>query len=132
MPEDEAQLPRLRYRPIPAGAKVVVVRGDDMDPDAERRQAEDFLRRWPAWHRYGLSAYYAEDDDAVADLASDQLERFPLLRLYRPEALTSAGIDVVPTFRSPHLTLTFDDLEAGLSALAVVEHEIRHNPYHEH
>lgn len=49
-----------------------------------------------------------------------------------PEPSRAPEPTVVPTFRSPHLTLTFDDLEAGLSALAVAEHEIRHNPYHEH
>lgn len=56
MPTGES-LPRLRHRALPAGAKVVVVRGDDTDPEADRRQAEAFLRRWPDWHRYGLSAY---------------------------------------------------------------------------
>ena len=130
MPAGES-LPRLRHRPLPAGATVVLVRGDDTDPEADRRQAQAFLRRWPDWHRYGLSAYFAEDDDAVADLASDQLERFALLRLYRPEALIAAEIDVVPTFRSPHVTLAFADLEAGLRALETIEHESRPNPYHE-
>ncbi|HUR22474.1 MAG TPA: hypothetical protein VMZ73_01235 [Acidimicrobiales bacterium] len=42
--------------------------------------AKAFLRRWLAWNRYGLSAYYAEDDDAIADLAADQLDRFPQLQ----------------------------------------------------
>lgn len=131
MPDDEPLRPRLRHRPIPTGAKVVLVRGDDLAPDADRQQAETFLRRWPAWNRYGLSAYYAEDDDAVADLAADQLERFPQLHLYDPVALVAAEIEVVPTFRSPHVTLAFADLEAGLAALNVVEHQIRPNPYHE-
>jgi hypothetical protein len=66
----------------------------------------------------------------VADLAADQLERFPLLRLYDPGALTVAGIEVVPTFRSPHVTLAFTE-DAGLAALETVEHELRGNPYHE-
>jgi hypothetical protein len=121
----------MRRRPLPDGAKVVVVRGDDLDPHSSRRQAEGFLRRWPDWQRYGLSAYFAEDDDAVADLAADQLERFPLLRLYDPAALTAAGLEVVPTFRSPHVTVAFVDLDAGLTAIETVEHETRPNPYHE-
>lgn len=52
-----------------------------------------------------LSAYYAEDDDAVDDLAADLLERFPILRIYDPAALSAGGIEVVPTFRAPHVTL---------------------------
>lgn len=131
MAANEPRVPRLRRRPLPVGAKVVLVRGDDLNPDSSRQQAEGFLRRWPDWQRYGLSAYYAEDDDAIADLAADQLERFPLLRVYDPAALIGAGLEVVPTFRSPHVTLAFADLDAGLAALETVEHVIRPNPYHE-
>lgn len=131
MPASESLVPRLRNRPLPVGARVVVVRGNDTGSDTDRLQAEAFLRRWPDWHRYGLSAYYAEDDDALSDLSADQLERFALLRLYRPGALDAAEIEVVPTFRSPHHTLAFVDLESGLRALDTVEHEIRSNPYYE-
>ena len=66
-----------RYRPVP-GWSLSVATTRTRTPAA--RQAEAFRRRWPAWQRYGLSAYYAEDDDAVADLAADQLERFAVLR----------------------------------------------------
>lgn len=55
---------------------MVVVRGDDLDPESDRRQAKAFHLRWPDWQRFGLSAYFAEDDDAIDDLASDHLERF--------------------------------------------------------
>lgn len=109
---------------------MVVVRGDDLDEESDRRQAGAFRRRWPDWDRFGLSAYFAEDDDAIADLAADQLERFPGLRIYRAGDLVAAGIEVVPTFRSPHVTLAFTDLDAGLRALHTVEHETRTNPYH--
>lgn len=100
-------------------------------PALQSPTGEGFLRRWPDWQRYGLSTYFAEDDDAVADLAADQLKRFPLLRLYDPAVLTAAGLEVVPTFRSPHVTLAFVDLDAGLAALETAEHETRLNPYHE-
>lgn len=66
--------PRIRRAPIPDDA-VLVVRGDDLDPTTSQHQAEAFLRRFPDWGRYGLSAYYARDDAEVADLAADQLER---------------------------------------------------------
>lgn len=125
------RLPRVRRRPLPDAAKLVLVRGDDLDPHSGRRQAEAFFRRWPDWQRYGLSAYFAEDDDAVADLAADQFERFPVLRVYDRAVLTAAGFEVVPTFRSPHVTVAFVDLDAGLAAIEAVEHETRPNPYHE-
>lgn len=124
------RIPRLRRRPIPAGAKVIVVRGDDDDPSSNRVQAETFRERYPDWGRFGLSAYYAEDEDAVDDLAADLLERFPVLRLYEPGALEAAGVEVVPTFRAPHVTLAFRELEAGLHALETVPHDRRPNPYH--
>ncbi len=130
MSDEGPLLPRFRRRPLPAGAAVVVVRGDDLGQDSDRRQAKAFRLRWPEWHRFGLSAYFAEDDDAIADLAADQLERFPVLRIYRVGDLVAAGIEVVPTFRSPHVTLAFTDLDTGLSALQIVEHETRANPYH--
>lgn len=108
----------------------MVVRGDDLDDGSDRRQAEAFLHRWPDWERFGLSAYYAEDEDAIVDLASDQLERFPMLHVYSADALVAAGIEVVPTFRSPHVTLAFADLDAGLRTLRSLAHETRVNAYH--
>jgi hypothetical protein len=72
-----------------------------------------------------------DDDDAVDDLATDLLERFPILRIFDAAALRTGGIEVVPTFRAPHVTLAFSDLEAGLEALEVTPHERRANPYHQ-
>jgi hypothetical protein len=127
---DGSRVPRVRYRALPARGSVVVVRGDDLDPASDRRQAEAFRRRFPDWHRYGLSAYFAEDDEAVDDVASDQLERFPMLVVYSPADLDGVGVETVPTFRSPHVTLAFDDLDKGLAALDRVRRERRPNPYH--
>lgn len=53
----------------------------------------------------------------VADLAADQLERFAVLRLYDPVGLIAAGVEVVPTFRSPLVTLAFGDIDLGLATL---------------
>lgn len=64
-------------------------------------------------------------------LAADQLDRFPELSLYRVIDLEAAGFSVVPTFRTPHVTVAFDgDLDSGLAALAGTVHEQRRNPYH--
>lgn len=123
--------PRIRRAPIPDDAHIVV-RGDDLDPDVGRRQAEAFLRRFPDWGRYGLSAFYARNDAEVDDLAGGQLERFPLLGLFRVADLEENGFTVVPTFRSPHVTIGFTgDLGAALKRLALLRIELRTNPYHD-
>lgn len=96
-------------------------------------QAIDFRRRFPDWGRWRLSAFYARSDTDVDDLAADRLEHFPVLRLYRPEVLEAAGFEIVPTFRTPHVTLAFDgDLDAWVDRLRTADHEERTNPYHEH
>lgn len=127
---DQRREPRIRHRPIPGGAKVVVVRGDDATPDSDGRQATAFRRRFPDWGRYGLSAYYAEDDAAVDDLASDLLERFPFLVVYEVVALLDAGLEVVATFRSPHVTIAFVALDDGLATLRAVAYVRQQNAYH--
>lgn len=89
-------------------------------------------RRYPDWNRWGPSPFYARNASDVDDLAGDQLEQFPILRLYRPAVLEAAGFDIVPTFRAPHVTLAFDgDLDLWWERLGAVEHDERPNPYHE-
>jgi len=41
------------------------------------------------------------------DLAFDQLERFCRLEIFDHEELVLNGFDVVPTFRTPHVTIAF-------------------------
>ena len=73
----------------------------------------------------------ARAHEEIDDLAVDQLERFAVLLVYRVAILTEAGIEVVPTFRTPHVTLAFHgDLDDGLARLALADHERRDNPYH--
>ena len=127
---NEAGFPRFRRREIPRGVSVVLVRGDADDPEIDRSQAQDFFDRYPAWGRFGLSAYYAEDDAGVDDLASDLLERFEELLVYPLASLVSAGFEVVATFRTPHVTIAFSDLDRGLQLLDEVAHDVRPNPYH--
>lgn len=124
--------PRIRRAPIPNDA-VLVVRGDDLNPDTARGQAEAFRRRFPVWQRWGLSAYYARSEDEINDLAEDQLERFPILVVLAIDSLIEAGFEIVPTFRTPHVTIAFDgDLDAGLAVLVELGADARPNPYHEH
>jgi len=125
------RVPRIRRAPLPAEA-LIVVRGDDLMEGSSQLQAEEFRRRYPDWERWGLSGFYARNDSDVDDLAGDQLERFRLLRLYRPPVLEEAGFQIVPTFRTPHVTIAFDgDLEVGLQRLWIADHDERNNPYHD-
>jgi hypothetical protein len=123
--------PRIRRSPIPADA-VLVVRGDAGRPAISQTQAERFLRRYPTWGRYGLSAYYARTDAEADDLAATQLVSFARLALFRIADLEAAGFELVPTFRTPHVTIAFTgDVVAWLRQLADEQLELRPNPYHE-
>ncbi len=123
--------PRIRKTPVPDDA-FVVVRGDDLEAGTTRRQALAFRARFADWGRYGISAYYARTDAEIDDLASDHLERFPELAIYSTHDLVVAGFEVVPTFRTPHVTITFtEDLDDSLSRLDDLRVDMRPNPYHD-
>ncbi|MGQ0466708.1 MAG: hypothetical protein ACT4QG_15455 [Sporichthyaceae bacterium] len=128
----DASLPRIRRAPLPDDA-VLVLRGDDLGAFATgRHQAEAFRRRYPAWARWGLSAFFARNAAEVDDLAGDRLERFPLLACYRVADLRAAGFEVWPTFRTPHVTIAFGgDLDERLAALLATPHDTLSNPYHQ-
>ena len=77
-------------------------------------------------------ALYARSDDEVDNLAADQLERFPVFVMFRIGDLEAAGFDVVPTFRTPHVTIAFTtDLDEALGTLLHLGTDRRPNPYHE-
>ena len=87
-----------------------------VEPEISRHQAELFRRRFEGWGRYGLSAFYARSDDEVLDLGEDRLDAFATLFVYRLADVIEAGFEVVPTYRSPHVTITFyDDVDTGVA-----------------
>ncbi|MGI8984101.1 MAG: hypothetical protein ACR2HM_06160 [Acidimicrobiales bacterium] len=109
----------------------LLVRGELGDQAIDRVQCTDFLRRFPSWGRYGLSAYQADDLADVDRLGADQLERFATLSVFSVSTLVSAGFEVVPTFRRPHMTVAFTgDIDERLLAFANLRIEVRTNPYH--
>ena len=123
--------PRVRRAAIPDDA-VLVVRGEELDPDVSYKQAEAFLRRFSAWRKWGVSAYYARNVGEVDDVAGDQLERFPEIAVLRIADLVSAGFEVVPTFRTPHVTIAFGgDLAAELKRMSELAVDRRANPYYD-
>jgi hypothetical protein len=42
-----------------------------------------------------------------------------------------SGVDIVPTFRTPHVTIAHADLGELVRRLLGCEHEVVENPYHE-
>ena len=116
--------PRVRRAAIPSDA-VLVVRGEDVDdPDASIAQATLFRRRFRKWERYGISAFYARDEGEVADLGSDQLQRFETLLVFSQAELLAAGFELVATFRSPHVTIAFSESpEIAMTRMLAVPHQ---------
>lgn len=122
--------PRIRRATIPSEA--VLVRGKEPSSAIAHDRAVRFRRRFPGWGRYGLSAFYARDDIEIEDLAASQLRRFPTLELLQPGDLRSAGFELVPTFRTPHVTIAFDgDLDERLATLEALDVDRWANPYHD-
>lgn len=51
------------------------------------------------------------------------------LFVYRLADVIDAGFEVVPTYRSPHVTITFyDDVDVGVARLLAVPHRTVRNP----
>jgi hypothetical protein len=120
------QTPRIRREAIPDAAHLVV-RGDE-DPEVQERMARIFLRRYPSWGRYGLSAYYASGDLETDLLCRVELVRFPFV-IVLSRAELEETIEIVPTAHRPHVTLASADLSTLLAAVAgAIDRPA--NPYH--
>ena len=109
MPSDPE--PRIRRVPIPALA-VLVVRGDELDAEVIRADAARFRRRFPAWGRFGVSAFVAADEDEIDALCETKLRAWSTVVVFARAELERAGVEVVPTFRVPHVTLADPSLDA--------------------
>jgi len=122
-------VPRIRQAGIPTEA-VLVVRGDD--PEAVvAADARRFRRRFAAWGRYGVSAFVARDAAEVDALCESRLVAWASVLVFRRSALEEAGVELVATFRTPHVTLAHVELDELVRRLSECEHEVVVNPYHE-
>lgn len=121
--------PRVRRAPLPDDA-VLVVRGDVLNGELLSADAARFSRRYPKWDRTGVSGFYARDDDEVGALCQTKMVNFESIIVFAREDLERNGIEVVGTFRTPHVTLAASDIQTLLAALIRCPHQVRDNPYH--
>ena len=125
-----ASVPRVRRLPIPQNASLIV-RGDGLDEVVLRADAVRFHRRFEAWGRFGVSALLAVDDAEITALCATRLEHFATVAILHRAELERRGIEVVPTFRTPHVTLAHPRLNALVTTLLACEHRVIENPYFE-
>jgi hypothetical protein len=124
------ELPRIRRTPLPDTA-TLIVRGGILDPGSLQQDALRFARRFAAWNRFGISGFCAADSTEVAALGETKLHQFAVLVVFQKYRLESAGIAVIGTFRTPHVTLTHTSLEHLVDRLRRCTHMEYDNPYHE-
>lgn len=108
-----------------------MVRGDELDANVIREDASRFYRRFPAWGRYGVSAFVAGNLAEVEALCETKLAPWAVVVVIELRSLEEAGIEVIPTFRTPHVTLAHARLDDLARKLLGCEHRIVINPYHE-
>jgi hypothetical protein len=123
------KVPRVRLTPVPDDG-ILVVRGDELDAALLADDASNFHERFSGWGRYGISAFYAASDEEVDALCGSRLVRFAAVVVFRRTDLERIGIEIVPTFRTPHVTLCHVDLRELVRRLINCEHTERSNPYH--
>jgi hypothetical protein len=122
--------PRIRLAQVGSGASLVV-RGGELDPVLSKADAVRFHRRYPRWGRYGVSAYLGADDEEVDVICETRLERFAVAAVFDLSVLEAAAIEVVPTFRRPHITLAHGSLEVLVNGLLSCEPRILVNRHHQ-
>lgn len=107
-----------------------VVRGDELDRDLLAQDASNFRERFSEWGRFGISAFYAATGDEIDALCQTRLIRFAEVVIFTRADLENAGIEVVPTFRTPHVTLCHAQLDQFVERLIACPHTDQSNPYH--
>ena len=122
-------VPRVRLTPVPDDG-IFVVRGDELDAALLAEDAQLFHERFSEWGRYGISAFYAANEVEIDALCSSRLVRFADIVVFRRSDLERAGVEIVPTFRTPHVTLCHAELPELVRRLLNCERSERLNPYH--
>ena len=118
---------RIRNEPL-GDDTLVVVRGGLLEATTIRTDALAAAERFGV---PGISVFAAPDHDALDDLAREKLIRFEVLTIITVGALRSAGLEIIPTFRRPHLTILLPDLDGDLKRLLACDNAIWHNDHHQ-
>ena len=116
---------RVRREQV-ADGELVIVRGGRLEREGLRFDAMEAHRRFG---EYGVSVFAAGDEDELDGLNRDRLSRFDVLTVMRAGTIRAAGLELRPTFRSPHYTIMLPDLDSDLARLLACENETRVNPY---
>jgi hypothetical protein len=111
------------------GDAVLVIRGDELDASLIMEDATRFFERFADWGRFGISAFHAASEDEVDVLCQTRLIRFATVVVFRWKDLVASGVQVVPTFRTPHVTLCHEQLDELVARLLGCEHRTLDNPY---
>jgi hypothetical protein len=78
-----------------------------------------------------VSSFYARNSQEVAVLCETKLDRFAVVFTFRRADLESAGVQILPTYRTPHVTLAAASADQLIEMLQSCPHERLQNPYHE-
>ena len=102
---------RLRREPR-ADDSLVVLRGGLLDEETLRRDARMALARFG---EYGISVLAAPDETVFDRLAAGSLRAYAQLTLTTAGAIRGTGLELRPTFRRPHYTVMFAELDRDVA-----------------
>lgn len=117
---------RIREESLPDDVHIVV-RGGLLEIASLRADAEAARRRFG---RGGISVFGAADLEGLEGLARTRLTRFDMLTLATVGALRASGLEILPTFKSPHYTIMLPSLEDDLRRLITCENVLWANPFY--
>ncbi|HMC43134.1 MAG TPA: hypothetical protein VKI20_09000 [Acidimicrobiales bacterium] len=118
--------PLRRRRERLADDALVVVRGGVL---SEADLARDALRTFRRFGEYGVSVLAAPTPGDLDQLERTVLRRFETVTVMMAGTIRSAGLELVPTFRSPHYTVLLPELQADAERLARCDNELQRNPH---
>lgn len=121
------KLRRLRDGGDLPDGEVVLIRGGTLDPAILRADAQ---RYHSVYGTYGISVFAALGVTLEELSQQVPLVRFAQLTLMNGRDLRRLGLGLEPTGRNPlHYTVSFDDLEKGVTQLVGCAHQVVSNPY---
>jgi hypothetical protein len=101
------------------------VRGDLLDPDALREDANDNFEIYGYW---GISVFAEVGGFDVDWIAAHKLNQARWLVLFRAEDLQRSGLDLRDTGQSPHYDVVHEDVEELVDRMVACPHRIIRNP----